>query len=148
MYKDNYNFYTRKGHPINNKLDISLKDVVEYELCFSILKGFNDNKPIAIDILSSLGLDVSVKLRSEVMSILINYVKHSDAILLGTETFIMDNKNDVLRVNMDMDNYDRYNESEGLYTSLFYHQSNRKNDKTIWLGEMIKSVFRDEGIKI
>lgn len=146
LYKDSLFVYVRKGHPLINRENVLLKELVKYDFCTAILKGYNDNTPVSVNVINSFGLNANVKFRSEVISTLIDYVKDNDAILIGAETFIFNREDELSRVDINVEDYDKYNESDRFYTSIFYNLSNRKDDKTIWLIEMIKGIFKDKGI--
>lgn len=112
MQKDRFYLFARNGHPIFNKPQYSLKDVFEHDFCVSILKGFNDSKPIAIDIVKTLGYELKVKHRSDNIKLLKKIVLNTNSILIGTSRFIEQDCNEIKEIDIDVEEYSKYFEGD------------------------------------
>lgn len=141
IQKDRFYLFARNEHPIFNKIEYTLKDVFDYDFCVSILNGFNDNKPLAIDIVKTLGYELKVKHRSDNIELLKKIILNTNSILIGTSKFIEQDCNEIKEIDIDVEEYSKYFEGDRVYTSVFFQQSNRKSDKIIWLKKIINEII-------
>ena len=141
IHKDKFYLFARNDHPIFYKSGYSIKDIFDYDFCISILNGFNDSKPVATDIVESLGYKLKVKYRSDNIEFLKKIILNSNSILIGTDEFIDRSDNNIREIGIDVDDYAKYNEGDRIFTTLFSQQSNRKNEKIIWLKKIIDYVI-------
>ncbi|MBY5944431.1 LysR family transcriptional regulator [Photobacterium rosenbergii] len=141
IQKDRFYLFARNGHPIFNKPQYTLKDIFENDFCVSILKGFNDSKPIAIDIVKTLGYELKVRQRSDNIALLKKIVLNTNSILIGTSRFIEQDCKEIREIDIDVEEYSKYFEGDRVYTSVFFQQSNRKSEKIIWLKKIINEII-------
>lgn len=131
---DSFQAYVRQDHPYT-KAEIEIKDGVDFELATIIGVDWNERESMAEKMLKLRGFPPKIAFRSEIMSAVLDIVRHSD-IMFPASRLVSLESHDLRKIQIL---YDKHPFSPDLCA--YSHSRDSNNPKTQWLHSVFKSVL-------
>ncbi|HDM8213374.1 TPA: LysR family transcriptional regulator [Vibrio harveyi] len=134
--------FVREDHPIT-KTHVEPHDLGGYPIASLISPGWNDKFSYASELLTEMGIEHSIGFRSEMVSAILDVVKHTDMYLPHSNLLPVEQFPGLRAVDVTIDGQPQM---KSIHAHM--HVRNRNNPLVKWLTELIQQGLKSQGDKI
>jgi DNA-binding transcriptional LysR family regulator len=134
--------FVRKDHPIN-KSHVEPKDLSGYPIASLISPGWNDKFSYASELLTSMGVEHTIGFRSEMITAILDVVKHTDMYLPHSNLFPVEQFPGLRALDVTINGQQKMKS-----VHCHMHVKNRNNPLTQWLVNLIQQGLEQQTNKL
>ena len=134
--------FVREGHPIT-KSHVEPKDLTGYPIASLISPGWNDKFSYASELLSEMGIEHTIGFRSEMVTAILDVLKHTDMYLPHSNLFPVEQFPGLRAIDLTIDDQPQMKS-----VHCHMHIRNRNNSLVKWLTELIRQGLKLQADKI
>ncbi|MEF1338917.1 LysR substrate-binding domain-containing protein, partial [Vibrio rotiferianus] len=134
--------FVREGHPIT-KSHVEPKDLTGYPIASLISPGWNDKFSYASEVLSEMGIEHTIGFRSEMVTAILDVLKHTDMYLPHSNLFPIEQFPGLRALDVTIDDQPQMKS-----VHCHMHVRNRNNPLVKWLTELIQQGLKLQTDKV